>query len=1042
MTSQQTQMTTTPAATPKATAPAPGAKPSGGGPLGAWMVVLVSLFLYWPTTEYQLVYDDLFLISPDLNGSMEPVVKDLSAAFDLFGQEYWENVNPDQAPELRTRGQALYRPLTVFIWAATLNLWHDHVPGQPFDGTRGAAYHWISVIVNALVVLLLYRVVLRLFGNNRLALLSALVYALHPLHSEAVAYVAGLSDQLATLTVVGGLLLFERATRDTGFKPVATFFLVLVFFVGLLAKESAVLLLAACALTDLMWALRGRAVGFGRRLAVYGSMLAALGAHIWIRWLAMGYLTPDTKLISRLDNVLINVEPFERAFNACKLIAKYVWLVLWPKEQSIDYSFSAITVSPEWTNPEPLAGIILVAAMLVLGLVKLRRSPALGWGLLLFLGCTIFTSNMLMPIGTVFAERLMYLPTLGAAVVLGLVLDALVGGKASGRANPVGLLLVVVGLGLLGVRTWERNMDFRNSLRLFETAKDVTPESARVRYQLGTLYSNLQLYGQATEELQMALEYDNTLIQAAVRLGDVHMVDRNFQKADEIFSQVLANVQATGSIQTHLSAVRSLVLRKRSDARRAKGDLQAAQADLEAAMTLGASETPDTASQLARLLQGQDRYAESIPVVQRGLGADPLNVDLLLLMARAAVAEQDETNYEEALLRLETTEFGRAVALTMRAEVLYEQAAAAQDRTKRDEALAMFEEAISINGRIATPYYFRGRYLVESTRAYYDAIIQYDLALEREPRHSAALFYKAAAQIQVQDAEGALATLQQLETVNPNVACYALMAESYFMLGDLAGQEAMNSKVSELGKEPLQMTLNRALSFQLAGDTARALQLLEQELVNPESATNPTLLRSYALLLLDSGRCDEALAHFQQQGLALGNLADAEPDVFLPVNRARALLCLGNHAEAAAELDFAEATLGGMADRPQLQRQLRVSVLQWRGRLALAMGQPETAAQLAAEGIEATNRGHPPLFDLSIEALAAMGDLDAALIRAREGETLFFKLGHYPVMVAALQTALTGDGAGAAATLRAFEGQLKHSDGLASCEALAETLGG
>ena len=1039
MTPQQTpQDSPTPVAADTSVAPTEG----GSHWLGAIVAVIVSLLLYLPTIGSQLVYDDLFLISPDLNASMVPVVEDIGAAFDLFGQEYWANVNPDQAPELRTRGQALYRPLTLFAWAVTLHTWHDQKPGMPFDATKGAPFHWLSVIVNMLVVLGLHRLTLRLFGSGRLAFLAAMIYALHPLHSEAVAYVAGLSDQLAALTVVMGLLCFERATRGQGVRPLATVGLILTFFVGMLAKESSVLLLAGCALTDFMWALRGRAVGLARRVVLYGSMLAALGAHIWIRYLAVGYLKPDTKLISRLDNVLIDADTNVRVLNSFKLLAKYVWLVLWPKDLSIDYSFSTITVSPDWMSPEPLAGTILMGAMLLLGLVKLKRSPALGWGLLFFVGCSVFTSNMFVPIGTVFGERLMYLPTMGAAVALAVVANALLGSAKSARVNPVGLMLIVVALGLLGMRTWERNKDFRNSLTLFESAKEVSPTSARVRYQLGTLYANQKLYGEAIEEIHKALAIDNTLIPAAIRLGDVHMMDRNYDKAEQAYTDILSGIRESDSLPTSLAAVRSMVLRKRGEARQAKGDLDGAQADLEQAMQFDVDETPTAAAQLAALLQGQERYAESIPIIRRGLALEATNGSLLGLLARGAAASQDEEAYEEALNLLEATEAGRPVALAMRAEVMYEQATAEQDQAKRDRAMAMFEEALEANSRAATPYIYRGRYMIEKSRAFFDAIVQYDNALEIDPRSRPALIYKADAQLKVNDPEGALETLRVLETVDPSVACYALMSEAYFKLGDLDGQEEVKRKLEGLGKEPLAMTINRAVSFHAAGDDTRAREILELELTNPESAANSQLLRTYAVLMLDLGQCDEALAYLQQQANTEATTRDAEPDAFLPINRARAYTCLGRYAEAAAELAAVEARLPSLNEQPALQRALHGSLLYRRAQMQLAMGDGAAAATTAAEAIEATSRGYPQAFDVSIEALAAQGDLEGASLRCREAETLFFKLEHYPLMLTALEQAQSGDRAAAVALLEGFAGQALYADGPAACQALAARLGG
>lgn len=1027
---------------PTAASLEPSEASTGGHWLGAIVAMLVSLALYLPTTQHDLVYDDIFLINPELNGSMVPVVTDISAAFDVFTQEYWANVNPERVESLKPRGQALYRPLTVFMWALTLNTYHDHDLTKPFDVTRGTAYHWINLIVNMLVVLGLHRLALRLFGNGRVAFLAAMIYALHPLHSEAVAYVAGLSDQLAALTVVTGALLFERATRGNGVRLLPTVALCLTLFIGLLAKESAVLVLAVCALTDVMWWLRGRAVAFSQRLAVYGSMFAALGAHIWIRYLAMGYLKPDTSVIGRLDNVLIDVPTTERVFNSFKLIAKYVWLVLWPKDLSVDYSFQAITVSPTWTSAGPLAGTILTVALVLVGLAKLKKSPAFGWGILVFTGCTIFTSNMLVPIGTVFAERLMYLPTLGAAVALAVVFDRLLGGAKAARPNPVGMLLLVLAMGMLGVRTWQRNDDFKNSLTLFRTAEAIVPRSARVKFQLGNIYAGQQLNDRAVQYFEQSLMLDSSFIYSAMRLGEVYLSDRNFEKADQTFTRILDNIQPQTAAPEAAEALRAMVLQRRADAKRGRGDMAAAQADLEAAMGLGQVDPVQATIQLARLLEGQLRFDEAIPIIRRGLQADEKNVELLWMLSRASARSNDVEAYEEALTRMEATELGRARALAMRAEVLYEQAAAEGDGQKRDQAMAMFDEVLSIDDTIVEAYFYRGRYMVERTRAVFDAIIQYDNALERAPEHGPTLLYKGLAQLQVNDPEGALETLKQLEAVNPGTGLYALMAEAYFKLGDLSGQEEMRRRLTELGKEPLLMALNRASTALRSGDAQKALEILQVEQLDPENADDPQLARNLGLVHLELGTCDEALANFENQGMFTTIRPDLESDLYLPVNTARALTCLGRHGEATAQLDLAEASLVTLDDQPMVQRNLQVSIVRRRAELMLSMGDPQRAADLAAEGIELTGRQHPGLYDLSIEALVALDDLGSALLRAQEATTLFFSLEHYTVVIQALETAQAGDRDAGAAALMGFVGQAIYVSGPKACQAIAARLKG
>src|SRR4030095_10160347 len=127
------------------------------------------------------------------------------------------------------------------------------------------------------------------------------------------------------------------------------------------------------------------------------------------------------------------------------------------------------------------------------------------------------------------------------------------------------------------------------------------------------------------------------------------------------------------------------------------------------------------------------------------LALQPGHVEALFLLARCSALVQDEEAYEQALSGLEQTETGRPWALDMKASALFEQADAANDETKRLEALQMFEQVRDLLPTSPAPYIYRGLYFIGKGR-FLDAIIELDRALERYPRHPIALRWKAEAQ--------------------------------------------------------------------------------------------------------------------------------------------------------------------------------------------------------------------------------------------------------------------------------------------------------
>src|SRR5262249_54082768 len=152
-----------------------------------------------------------------------------------------------------------------------------------------------------------------------------------------------------------------------------------------------------------------------------------------------------------------------------------------------------ISVIHAASDPLAVAGLILMVAMIGVGAgLWVRRRPA-GVAILFMVVTTALTCNVLFFIGTLLAERLLYLPVAGAAL--------LAGGAATGARRPV-IRLVAGGLAAAAViacagRTWARLPDWRDDLALYTSAARVSPRSARIRYNLGNVHLRQADYAEA-----------------------------------------------------------------------------------------------------------------------------------------------------------------------------------------------------------------------------------------------------------------------------------------------------------------------------------------------------------------------------------------------------------------------------------------------------------------------------------------------------------------------------------------------------------------
>jgi Tfp pilus assembly protein PilF len=171
-----------------------------------------------------------------------------------------------------------------------------------------------------------------------------------------------------------------------------------------------------------------------------------------------------------------------RILNGIRIAWRYIGLQAYPGALSCDYSYNAIPLYAYWS----LAAIPLVATLVVLAIwVWALRSRRNGWFLAgaIYFGSFAVTANILLPTGTIMAERLAYLPSAGFCLLLALIWVQL----ETRRAEVAWILLGII-VAALSARTMVRNLDWKNNFALFSSAVRVVPESARVHRNLGDEY--------------------------------------------------------------------------------------------------------------------------------------------------------------------------------------------------------------------------------------------------------------------------------------------------------------------------------------------------------------------------------------------------------------------------------------------------------------------------------------------------------------------------------------------------------------------------
>jgi protein O-mannosyl-transferase len=300
------------------------------------------------------------------------------------------------------------------------------------------------------------------------------VWAVHPVLTESVTNIVGRADLLAGMTSLGGLLMYLRSVEASGRRRFAWLAgLMAVTAVGVFCKESAVAVLGMIALYEATWWNRRRMRGF---LLGCLAMSPAFLAMWWMRARVMAGSAPVR--FPFVDNPIMGADVLTGRLTAVKVLAKYLGLLVWPAHLSVDYSYRQIPLA-DGSLADWMAWLVVGAVAIACAFLYRRQKTAFfaaGFAFLTLLPA----SNLLIPMGTIMAERLLYLPSIGFAICLVLALESIgqhsIGQRARVRPLTPFLLGLLITAGL-GARTWKRNIDWRDNVTLWSAAVQTSPLS-------------------------------------------------------------------------------------------------------------------------------------------------------------------------------------------------------------------------------------------------------------------------------------------------------------------------------------------------------------------------------------------------------------------------------------------------------------------------------------------------------------------------------------------------------------------------------------
>jgi protein O-mannosyl-transferase len=439
---------------------------------GALLVTVVALLLYLPSVQNGFAYDDNSIIRMDAR------IHDASALLRVFVQPYWAS------SEI-----GLYRPLASLSYAVDWAI----------SGGSPLWFHAVNVAWNAAVCGLVF-LLLAAFVQPLPALLGALLFAAHPVHTEAVANVVGRAEIMAAFFSLCAMLLWLRepaAPRSA--RRIAA--LAALYLLALLSKESAVMLPALLALTDVARgtlkpvSLRDWMRSHTREIVVLGVTAAAF---IALRTAVIGTVAPGL-----LDPVLdVGAGSWHRTLTALQAWPVVAVLLVYPRVLLADYGPGIIT--PALTpSPATLLGAGILLGLVAVGVAAWLRGHGRIAFVALFVPVALLpVSNLIVPIGVIVAERALYLPSLAVAAAVALGAQAVWDRPRHRLAVGAAVLAVSA---LFALRTLVRIPEWTSTPAIMAALERDRPDSYRAHWYFAQRAVNLQQRDEALARYARAL---------------------------------------------------------------------------------------------------------------------------------------------------------------------------------------------------------------------------------------------------------------------------------------------------------------------------------------------------------------------------------------------------------------------------------------------------------------------------------------------------------------------------------------------------------
>ncbi|MBI4854842.1 MAG: tetratricopeptide repeat protein [Acidobacteria bacterium] len=409
-------------------------------------IVLVTSICFANGLQGQFLYDDHLLIENHAS------IKSLSSTLKLFQENAWGVDNPP----------GNYRPVNNVTYALNYAI----------NGLNTFGYHLVNLLIHLINSLFIYWLCNYYSKRKIFALFSALLFAAHPVHSEAVTAIYGRPEILASFFLLAAWITYLKSKNHRYFYIIS----LLSYFLSLLCKESGIVFIGILWLgqicTEISW--KDKLIPVKK---LWGYLLAT------IPYMAMRIVVTKSIGVDKSGQFFGDETFFTRLYTMSLGYLKYFEILIFPTNLCADYDYNIVAKATSLSLIVFLA-LILILAIIIIGFWQINKNPIVAFSILFFFGTTSVVSNIIFPTGMFIAERVIYLPSLSICLLFGALFYYFY--QLGWKKLSIVCFLVI--LSLASLRTYYRNQDFQGDISFFSAILKVSPKHLKATYALGQSY--------------------------------------------------------------------------------------------------------------------------------------------------------------------------------------------------------------------------------------------------------------------------------------------------------------------------------------------------------------------------------------------------------------------------------------------------------------------------------------------------------------------------------------------------------------------------